>query len=69
MSAGDVRPQPSLLADLVRRLERGGAGRPEEIARRLGPDWTENDVRAALPALFSGGVVGHNREIGFSWVA
>jgi hypothetical protein len=69
MSAGDVWAQPSLLADLVGELERGGAGRPEEIARRLGPDWTEDDVRAALAALFSNGVVGHDHEIGVWWVA
>jgi hypothetical protein len=69
MSAGDVRIERSLLADLVGELERGGAGRPAEIARRLGPDWTEDDVRAALAALFSDGVLGHNQEIGFWWIA
>jgi hypothetical protein len=69
MSAGDVRVRPSMLADLVGELERGGGGRPTEIARRLGPDWTENRVLAALAELFSDGVVGHNNEIGFWWVA
>jgi hypothetical protein len=68
MSAGDVRLRPSLLADLVGELERGGA-RPAEIARRLGPDWTENSVLAALAELFCDGVVGHNHDIGFWWVA
>ncbi len=69
MSPGDVRTERSLLADLVAELERGCAGRPEEIARRLGPRWSGHDVRAALAALFSDGVVGHNHEVGFWWVA
>jgi hypothetical protein len=69
MSAGDVRVRPSMLADLVRELERGGADRPAEIARRLGSDCTENSVLAALAELFCDGVVGHNHEIGFWWVA
>jgi len=69
MSAGDVRVRPWMLADLVGELERGGGGRPAEIARRLGPDWTENGVLAALAELFCDGVVGHNRDVGFWWVA
>jgi hypothetical protein len=69
MNAGRLPVRPSLLADLVGELERGGAGRPKEIARRLGPDWTEDDVRAALAALFCDGVVGHTHEIGSWWVA
>jgi hypothetical protein len=69
MRAGDVQLRQSMLAAVVNELERRSAGRPEEIARRLGPDWTEGDVRAALAALFSDGVVGHNHEIGLWWVA
>jgi hypothetical protein len=33
------------------------------------PSWTEDRVRAALAALFCDGVVGHNHEVGFWWVA
>jgi hypothetical protein len=69
MSTGDVRVRPSMLTDLVGELERGGAGRPAEIARRLEPDWTEDSVLAALAELFCDGVVGHNRDVGFWWVA
>ena len=69
MNAGRLRVRPSLLADLVGERERRGARRPEEIARRLGPDWTEDDVCVALAALFCDGVVGHTHEIGFWWVA
>ena len=69
MRSGDAPVPPSLLADGVGELERGGAGRPAEIARRLGPDWTEERIRAALAELFSGGVVGHNPDVGFWWVA
>jgi hypothetical protein len=58
-----------MLAELVSELERRGAGRPAEIARRLGPDWTEDGVLAALAELFCGGVVGHSHELGFWWVA
>ena len=58
-----------MLTEVVGELERGGAGRPADIARRLGSDWTEDRVRVALAELFSGGVVGHNREVGFWWVA
>ena len=61
--------RPSMLAEVVGELERGGAGRPADIARRLGADWTEDRVLAALAELFSGGVVGHNHEVGFWWVA
>ena len=69
MSAGGAEIRRSVPADLVAELERGGAGRPEEIARRLGRGWTENGVVAALAELFSGGVVGHSHEIGLWWVA
>ena len=69
MRSGDVQVRSSMLAEVVGEFERGGAGRPEEIARRLGPEWTEERVRAALAELFSGGVVGHNPEVGFWWVA
>ena len=50
-------------------LERGGAGRPARVARRLGPDWTEDQVLVVLAELFCGGVVDHNREVGLWWVA
>jgi hypothetical protein len=69
MTARQVEVRPSMLTDLVGELQRGGAGRPADVARRLGPDWTEDGVRAALAELFSGGVVGHNPEVGFWWVA
>ena len=69
MSAGNARSGRSRLAAVVGELERGGAGRPAEIARRLGHDWTEDRVLAALAELFSGGVVGHNQEVGLWWVA
>ncbi len=69
MSVSNPRSGRSRLAAVVGELERGGAGRPEELARRLGPDWTEDRVLAALAELFSGGVVGHNHEVGLWWVA
>ena len=77
MRSGDVQVRSSMLAEVVGEFERGGAGRPEDIARRLGPEWTEERVRAALAErvraalaeLFSGGVVGHNPEVGVCWVA
>jgi len=69
MSVGNARSGRSRLAAVVGELERGGAGRPAEIARRLGRDWTEDRVLAALAELFSGGVVGHNHEVGLWWVA
>lgn len=53
-----------VLADLIGELERGGAGRPTEIARRLGPGWTEERVLTALAELFPARVVGHNHEAG-----
>jgi len=68
MTAEEARPRPSILSDLVVALERGGAGRPAEIAKRLGPDWSENTVVAALAELFSDGVVGHSSEVGLWWV-
>ena len=58
-----------MLDELVGELERGGAGRPDEIARRLGPDWTENEVTAALAAQLSDVVVGQNHRVGFWWAA
>lgn len=64
MRAGDVRIKPSMLAEVVGGLECGGAGRPEEIAHRLGADWTEDDVPAALAGLFSYGVAWDKDEIG-----
>jgi DNA-binding PadR family transcriptional regulator len=69
MSAGDVQVRLSMLARVVGELDRGGAGRPTDIARRLGPDWSEDTVVAALVELFSGGVVGRNDEVGLWWVA
>jgi hypothetical protein len=69
MSAGGAEIRRSVLADLVAELEGGGGGRPEEIARRLGPGWTEDRVLAALAELFSDGLVGHTHEIGLWWVA
>jgi len=61
--------RPSLLADVVAELERGGAGRPGEIARRLGPDWTELDVLVALAELLRDGVVAYNGALGACWWA
>ena len=69
MSAGNGQAEPPMLPELVGELERGGAGRPAEIARRLGLHWTEDQVLATLVELFSGGVVGHNHEVGLWWVA
>ena len=69
MNAREIPFRRSIVAKVVGELERGGAGRPADIARRLGPDWTEERVRTALAERFSGGVVGHNHELGFRWVA
>ena len=69
MSWGDLQFRLSMLEDVVGELERGGAGRPAEIARRLGRGWTAERVRAVLAELFSGGVVGRNPDVGFWWVA
>jgi len=69
MTAEHVHEGSSSIAELVGELERGGAGRPAEIARRLGGEWSETAVVAALAELFSDGVVGHNSEVGLWWVA
>jgi len=69
MSVGNARSGRSRLAAVVGELERGAAGRPAEIARRLGRDWTKDRLLAALAELFSGGVVGHNHKVGPWWVA
>jgi hypothetical protein len=69
MSAGEVQVRPSMLADIVGELERGGAARPAEIARRLGPDWSEAGVVAMLAELFCDGIVGQNHKVGLWWVA
>jgi hypothetical protein len=69
MSASEVSVRRSMLDALIGELQRRGAGRPADIARRLGPSWSEDRVIAALAELFSGGVVGHNHELGFWWVA
>ena len=61
MSADESVMRRSLLADVISELERGGAGRPVEIARRLGPDWTELDVLVALAELLRDGVVAYDR--------
>ncbi|MGZ4254829.1 MAG: hypothetical protein ACXVS6_22770 [Solirubrobacteraceae bacterium] len=68
MSAGDVRTQPSLLDNLARELERTGAGRPAEIAPRIGPDRSEDDVWVGLAARISDGVAGLDHEIAVWWV-
>jgi hypothetical protein len=64
MTAGNGHAEPSTRADLIAELERGGAGRPAEIARRLGDDWNETTVVAALGELFADGVVGHSSDVG-----
>ena len=69
MRSGEAQVRPSMLAEVVGELERGGAGTPAEIARRLGREWTEERVRAALAELFSDGAVGHNPDVGFWRVA
>jgi hypothetical protein len=68
MRPGDLQLR-SATHEVAGELEHGGAGRPAEIARRLGRDWTEDRVRDALAELFSAGVVGHSDEVGFWWVA
>ena len=57
-----------MLSEVVGELERGGAGRPVDVARRLGPDWTEDQVLVVLAELFCDGV-GQDREVGLWWVA
>lgn len=69
MTATNAHIRPSALTELVAELERHGAGRPTEIARRLGPGWTEATVVVALVQLFCDGGVGHNHDIGLWWVA
>ena len=69
MTTGDIPAHRSMLAEIAGEVERGGAGRPAEIARRLGPDWTEDRVLAVLAELFCDGVVGHSDEVGLWWVA
>jgi hypothetical protein len=69
MTAGEAQVGRSMLAEVVGELEAGGRGRPADIARRLGPDWTEADVVAVLSELLCDGVVGHNHDVGFWWVA
>ena len=69
MRSGDGQFRSAMLEQVAGELARGGAGRPAEIARRLSQGWTEDRVRDALAELFSSGVVGHNHEVGFWWVA
>ena len=69
MSASNGQIRSSILAGLVDELERHGAGRPAEIACRLGAGWTEDRVLAVLADLFCDGVVGHSHELGLWWVA
>ena len=49
-----------MLAQLAGELQCGGAATPTQTARRLGPDRTEKEDRAALAEIFSNGVAGHN---------
>jgi hypothetical protein len=69
MRSSDPKFRSLMLAEVVGELERGGAGSPAEIARRLGRGWTEERVRAVLAELFSGGVVGHNPDVGYWCIA
>ena len=69
MSAEHIHTGPTTIAELIGELERGGAGRPAEIARRLAGDWSETTVVAALAELFSDGIVGHNSDVGLWWIA
>ncbi len=69
MTAGGIEVRRSMLAEIIGEVERGGAGRPAEIAQRLGPDWTQDRVLAVLAEPFCGGVVGHSDEVGLWWVA
>ena len=69
MTTGGVPARRTMLAEIAGEVERGGAGRPAEIARRLGPNWTEDRVLAVLADLFSDGVVGDSDEVGLWWVA
>jgi hypothetical protein len=69
MRAGPSEVRATMFADLVGELERRGGGTPQDIATRLGPGWSEDQVLAVLGELFSGGVVRFNDEVGFWWVA
>ena len=69
MTMGGIPAHRSMPAEIAGEVERGGAGRPVEIARRLGPDWTEDRVLAMLAELFCDGLVGHSDEVGLWWVA
>lgn len=69
MKSTDAQVRPTLVAKVVGELERRDAGRPLDIARRLGGDWTEDALRAALAELLCDGVAGHSAEIGFWSVA
>lgn len=69
MTSTNVQGRRSMLTALVAELERHGAGRPAEIAHRLGAGWTENKVVEALAELFSVAVVGHNHDVGLWQVA
>jgi len=69
MTTGGVPARRSMLVEIASAVERGGAGRPAEIARRLGPDWTEDRVLAVLAELFCDGVLGHSDDVGLWWVA
>ena len=69
MTTGGVPAGRSILAEIAGEVERGGAGRPVEIARRLGPDWSEDRGLAVLAELFCDGVVGQSDDVGLWWVA
>jgi hypothetical protein len=69
MRSQDGQYSSSPLDELVGELARGGSGRPEDLARRLGGGWSAEQVRAVLGELFSDGVIGHSDDCGFWWVA
>jgi hypothetical protein len=64
MNARHIWARPSMFAELVGELERGGAGRYARIARRLGLDRTDEQDRAAR---LSTGVIGDHHEVGTWW--
>lgn len=64
MNAGNVRSRPSMLAELLGELGRGGVQRYAKIARRLGLDRIDEQGAAAR---LSSVVVGDNHEVGPWW--
>ena len=69
MSENEARARPSMLVEVVAELERSGADRPVEVARRLGPGGSEVDVRVAPAELLRDGVVAYNGALGVCWWA